>query len=69
MIEGSRGLGIVLFHKLAEHIRRGAIDGSSIELKIKKGKKFCLSLRQEAINQQQGHSSRSQKRSLQDTLG
>lgn len=71
IIEGSRGLGVVLSHRLAEHIQRGAIDGSSIELKRKKSRTFYDSLhclRQEAINQQQGHSSRSQNRSLQHRL-
>lgn len=71
IIEGSRGLSIVLFHRLAEHIQRGAIDGSYIELKRKKAKTFYDSLhclRQEAINQKQGHGSRSQNRSPQHRL-
>lgn len=33
IISGSRGLGVVLFHRLVQHIQEGAIDGSSMELK------------------------------------
>lgn len=38
IIQGSRGLGDVLFCRLVQHIQEGAVDGSSMELKRKERK-------------------------------